>query len=178
MLEALGFTFEVFPTDLDESPLPRERARPYAARLAQAKAAAAAARHPSSIVLAADTTVSLGRRILGKPDSVATASAMLRELSGRRHLVTTALVVRSARGALERTVATHVRLCRLSEAAIHWYVGTGEPMDKAGAYAIQGLGGAFVSRIQGSYSNVVGLPLAEALELLRFAGVRRPWERG
>jgi septum formation protein len=129
-------------------------------------------------VLGADTAVVLGDEVLGKPADLADARRMLRALSGTAHEVLTAVVVRQTAPAreLEAVVSTRVRFAPLGEAEIDWYVATGEPLDKAGAYAIQGAGGAFVLSVEGSVSNVVGLPLAETAALLRQAGLRLPWE--
>jgi septum formation protein len=145
--------------------LPDEDARTYVERLAVAKAAAVA-RH-GELVIAADTTVEVDGAILGKPLDGVDAARMLRLLSGRVHRVHTGVAV----GGRSVVVTTEVRFAELSEADIAWYVGTGEPVDKAGAYAIQGAGGAFVAGIDGSASNVVGLPLVELIELLRVAGL-------
>jgi septum formation protein len=132
------------------------------------------------LVLAADTAVVLGGDVLGKPVDADDARRMLRALSGTVHEVLTAVCVRRASDAaeLDTVVATRVRFAPLSPGAIEWYVGTGEPLDKAGAYAIQGSGGAFVLSVDGSVSNVVGLPLAETAELLRRAGHPLPWSGG
>ncbi len=172
LLEQLGFRLEVRPARTDESPLPSEPPRDYVLRVAVEKARAVA----GEAVLAADTAVVLGTEILGKPRDPADAKRMLRALSGRTHDVLTGVCVR--RDGLERTavVDAEVRLDPLTEDQIDWYVATGEPLDKAGAYAIQGLAGAFVRELRGSVSNVVGLPLAETLGLLRGAGVPLPWD--
>ncbi len=125
---------------------------------------------PGEVALCADTTVALGRRILGKPADAAEAEAFLRRLSGRRHRVITALVVRSAERAWARDVVTTVRMKRLSEVEIRAYIASGDWQGKAGGYAIQGPAGAFIPWIQGSYSAVMGLPLAETAQLLAAAG--------
>jgi septum formation protein len=172
LLEQLGFTLAIRPAETDESPLPGEPPRAYVLRVACEKARAVV----GDPVLAADTAVVLGSAILGKPRDAEDARRMLRALSGVPHEVLTGVCVR--RGGTETTavVAAEVRLDALSDAQIDWYVATGEPMDKAGAYAIQGIAGAFVRELRGSVSNVIGLPLAETLELLAGAGVRLPWE--
>jgi septum formation protein len=172
LLEQLGFRLDVRPAHTDESVHAGEAPRDYVLRVALEKARAV----PGEAVLAADTAVVLGREILGKPRDAADARRMLRALSGVAHEVLTGVCVR-ARG-VERTavVAAEVLLDPLSDAQVGWYVATGEPLDKAGAYAIQGIAGAFVRTLRGSVSNVVGLPLAETLELLRAAGVPLPWE--
>jgi septum formation protein len=164
LLGHLGVAFEVRPADLDESVLPGEEARAYVERLARAKAAAVAG--GGELVIAADTTVEVDGTILGKPVDRADAARMLRLLSGRTHRVHTGVAVADR----SIIVTTEVRFVDLTEGEIAWYVGSGEPLDKAGAYAIQGAGGAFVAAIDGSASNVVGLPLAELVDLLRAAG--------
>lgn len=168
LLEQLGLTFSVHPADIDESVRPGEAPAAYVARLAAEKAVAVAS--PGRVVLAADTTVDLEGEIFGKPGDGLEAAAMLRRLSGRTHLVHTGVAV----NAEVFVVCSEVRLIELTESAIEWYVSTGEPLDKAGAYAIQGAGGAFVAAINGSFSGVVGLPLVETLAALRRAGVALP----
>ncbi|MGD9755822.1 MAG: nucleoside triphosphate pyrophosphatase [Acidimicrobiia bacterium] len=164
-------SFEVRPADLDESVLPGEDARRYVERLARDKARAVGAHRAPPVVLAADTTVALDGEIFAKPDDAAHAARMLAALSGRTHEVHTGVAVARAEGSESFVVTTEVTFAALTEAMIHWYVGTGEPLDKAGAYAIQGAGGAFVAAIAGSFSNVVGLPLVETLAALARAGV-------
>ncbi len=175
LLAGLGIALEIRPAATDERPLPGEPPRAYVARVAREKARAV----PGPVVLAADTAVVLGDEILGKPRDADDASRMLRALSGMRHEVLTAVCVRTAgaTGVEEREtlVATEVRLRALSEREIAWYVATGEPLDKAGGYALQGAGGALVDGVAGSVSSVVGLPLAEALALLADAGFPLPW---
>lgn len=158
------------PTDIDETPLAREQARSCALRLAAAKAEAIPA--TDAVVLAADTIVTLGRRILGKPGDVAEAEAFLRLLSGRRHRVVTGVAVAAAGRTRTRAVETAVRFKQLDRAEIDAYLASEEWRGKAGGYAIQGRAGGLVPWIGGSYSNVVGLPLAETLGLLAAAGVR------
>ena len=176
LLAGLGFALEVRPAHADESAHPGEAPRAYVLRVAREKARAVT----GEVVLAADTTVVQGDAILGKPADAADAARMLRALSGARHEVLTAVVVRrNGPGApLEREVlvATEVRFRALGEAEIAWYVRTGEPLDKAGAYALQGAGGALVEGVSGSVSGVVGLPLSETLALLREVGYPLPWE--
>jgi septum formation protein len=175
LLAQLGISLEVRPANADESVLPREAPRTYVLRVAREKARAVA----GEVVLAADTAVVLGDEVLGKPGDEADARRMLRALSGTVHEVLTAVCVRRAAPGpaleLDAVVATAVRFARLSDGEIDWYVATGEPLDKAGAYAIQGAGGAFVLSVEGSVSNVVGLPLAETADLLRRAGFPLPW---
>jgi septum formation protein len=175
LLAGLGIALEIRPARTDESVLPGEPPRAYVARVAREKARAV----PGAVVLAADTAVVLGDEILGKPGDADDAARMLRALSGTRHEVLTAVCVRTsgAAGVREREalVATEVRFRTLSDREIAWYVGTGEPLDKAGAYALQGAGGALVDGVAGSVSGVVGLPLAESLALLADAGFPLPW---
>lgn len=159
--------------DIDETPLPRELPRACALRLARAKAAAVPAA-PGEIVLAADTVVALGRRMLGKPADADEAAAFLRLLSGRRHTVITAVAVSRDDVLRSRALETIVRLRRLDPPEIAAYLATGEWRGKAGGYAIQGRAAALVPWISGSYGAVVGLPLTETLGLLTAAGYRRP----
>jgi septum formation protein len=187
LLEQLGIPLVVRPAHADEAVLPGEAARDYVLRVAREKArlsSRAEAREGAvagAIVLAADTAVVLRGEVLGKPADAEDARRMLRALSGTVHEVLTGVCVRRAADAsaleLDVVVATEVRFAPLSPAEVDWYVATGEPLDKAGAYAIQGAGGAFVVRVDGSVSNVVGLPLAETAGLLRRAGYPLPWER-
>lgn len=156
---------------IDETPRKRELPRPHAARLAREKAHAVAARYPHAFVLAADTVVAAGRRILPKAGTEAEARACLALLSGRAHRVFTGVALALPGGGLkERMVETRVTLKRLSAAETDAYLASGEWRGKAGGYAIQGRAAAFIPRIQGSYSGVVGLPLAETVALLRGAG--------
>jgi len=157
LLSLLGVRFAVAPAHLDETPHPGEEPLDYVRRLAAEKAAAVGA--GDDVVLAADTTVVLDGAILGKPGSPEEAASMLRLLSGRSHLVHTGVAVRAGERAAWASATTTVTFVGLTEGDIGWYVETGEPMDKAGAYALQGAGGLFVSGLEGSASNVVGLPL-------------------
>ena len=174
LLEQLGIPLRVDPPHLDERVLPGEAPGAYVLRLAREKARAVHARHPGATVLAADTSVVLDGVVLGKPATTDEALDMLRALSGRTHDVMTAVAVADAG---EELVTAAVTFTAATEAALRWYVSTGEPMDKAGAYAVQGIGGFLVERIDGSHSAVVGLPLVETLALLRRAGYILPWER-
>ena len=170
LLRAAGFVFEVRPPGVDERVLPGEDPAAHVIRLAREKAQQAGCGHPDTVVLAADTVVVIDGLVLGKPADDEDAVAMLRRLSGRTHDVLTGVAVcanGATSAALERTA---VRVVPLSEADIAWYVSTGEPRDKAGAYAIQGLASRFVDRIEGSYSNVVGLPVALVSQMLKNAG--------
>ena len=173
LLAQLGLSFDVRPSDADETVHPGEPPRDYVLRVAREKARAVA----GDLVLAADTAVVLGDEVLGKPADDADARRMLRALSGTEHEVLTAVVLRrDAALELDTVVSTRVVFAELSDREIDRYVSTGEPRDKAGAYAIQGAGGAFVRSVEGSVSNVVGLPLAETAALLRRAGLALPWE--
>jgi len=161
----------VDPADLDETPLPRELPGPYAARLARAKAETVAARHPGCFVLAADTVVACGRRILPKAEDEATARRCLALLSGRRHRVLGGVCVIAPSGrVVERLVTSIVSVKRLTEGEIRDYLASGEWRGKAGGYAIQGRAAVFVRALSGSYSNVVGLPLFETHALLSGLG--------
>ncbi|HEY6003776.1 MAG TPA: Maf family protein [Anaeromyxobacter sp.] len=174
LLEQLGVALDVRPAHVDEAVHPGEAASDYVLRIARDKARAV----PGDVVLAADTAVVLRGEVLGKPRDHAEARRMLSALSGTTHEVLSGVCVRrtSVRIEASAVVSSAVRFARLSPAQIAWYVGTGEPLDKAGAYAIQGAGGAFVLGVEGSVSNVVGLPLAETADLLRRAGFPLPWE--
>lgn len=167
LLRSAGFTFDIDPADIEEAPAAGEAPAAYTLRVAQAKAAHVMRRHrePDTVVLAADTEVVLGRQILGKPEDPAHAARMLRSLAGRVHEVLTAVALRGAREAAE-VVTTRVWFTAMSEAEIAAYAASGEPMGKAGAYAVQGRGARFVERIDGSWSGVVGLPLATVHRLL------------
>lgn len=159
LLRAAGFAFDVDPVEIDERPLNGEPPRDYVRRLALEKARRAACRNPGSLVLGADTAVLAGRRLLGKPADRSDAAAMLKLLSGRTHRVLTGVALCLGSSSWTGLDVTRVRFLPLSDDEIAWYVGTGEPDGKAGAYAIQGLGSRFVDRIEGSYTNVVGLPV-------------------
>ena len=160
---------DIRPPDINEDPRPGELPRPYCVRLAREKALAIPA-SDDEIVLSADTTVSLGRRILGKPENAAEAAQFLYALSGRRHRVVTAVAVRRGDKLWERDVVTQVKMKSLSDAEVNAYLASEDWRGKAGGYAIQGPAGAFVPWINGSFSAVVGLPLAETANLLVAAG--------
>jgi septum formation protein len=170
LLRAAGFTFETLPVHLDEQIAPGEAPEAYVARLAEAKAAEAARQCPDAVVLGADTAVVIGGQVLGKPADKADAGRMLRLLSGRTHDVLTGVCVRVGPRHLVHVEPGRVRMAHLTDAEIAWYVGTGEPMDKAGAYAIQGRASRFIEGIDGSYSNVVGLPIAAVWRLMKQLG--------
>lgn len=159
LLRSLGLEFTVRPVDLDETPAAGEEPREYVLRLAREKAAARV--EPGEVVLAADTAVVLDGDLLGKPADAADAERMLGLLAGREHTVLTGVAVHAPGGGGKRAAVevTRVEMAPLTESEIRWYVATGEPMDKAGAYAVQGLGALLVAAVFGSYTNVVGLPL-------------------
>jgi septum formation protein len=175
LLRAAGFTFDTVVADVDEAVRPGESPALYVRRLAAEKSAAAlggpakAGRH-DACVLAADTTVVIDNEILGKPRDDHDAAAMLERLSGRRHDVLTGVSIRRNAFEVGRVESTAVSFAALTPDEVAWYVGSGEGRDKAGGYAIQGLASRFVTRIEGSYSNVVGLPVAAVVELLRETG--------
>jgi septum formation protein len=170
LLRAAGISFDIFPVNIDERFQPGEDPERAVARLAEGKADAAAGSHPGAAVLGADTTVVVGGESLAKPADAADAARMLRLLSGRSHDVLTGVCVCGMGRRLVRVETTRVRMARLSDAEIAWYVSTGEPFDKAGAYAVQGLASRFVEGIDGSYSNVVGLPISRVCGLLKELG--------
>ncbi len=163
----------ILPPDIDEEPVPREVPRTYCVRMAREKAQAVLAA-PQDLVLCADTTVALGRRILGKPRDAAEAAEFLVKLGGRRHQVITAVALRLGEQLWQRDVVSDVKMKRLSDLELNGYLASGEWRGKAGGYAIQGLAGAFIPWLQGSFTGVVGLPLAETSNLLQAAGYRWP----
>jgi septum formation protein len=171
LLEMLGIPHVVDPADLAEDPRPGESAEDLAARLAREKALQVAARRPGAPVLGADTVVVLGARLLGKPASEAEAARMLGELSGREHRVVTAVALARDGAVEERLDTTRVWFRRLTPEMIQAYVATGEPLDKAGAYGVQGYGAVLVERIAGDFFGVMGLPLRLVVELLDRAGM-------
>ncbi len=170
LLAAAGYAFEVRALDIDERSLPEESPADYVQRLAAGKSLRALEEVNAGdgyIVLGADTAVVLGGQILGKPRDAEDAARMLRMLSGRTHQVFTGVSGRSAAATLTLVEETAVTFVRLTEEQIAWYVASGEGSDKAGGYGIQGLASRFVPRIQGSYSNVVGLPVAAVDRLIQ-----------
>lgn len=178
LLRALGVDFEVQATDVDESLDAAEPPAVAVVRLARAKAAAATPRAPErTLVLAADTLVALGGEILGKPTDAREAAGMLRRLAGRVHEVHTGVAVVDTASGREATalVTSRVRMAAMDDDEIAWYVSTGEPLDKAGAYAVQGIGAVFVESVEGNYSNVVGLPLPALRRLIAELGY--DWRR-
>ena len=176
LLAQIGLTpSAIDAADLDEAPLPRELPAPHAQRLARAKAETVAARHPGAFILAADTVVACGRRILPKAETEAQARECLSLLSGRRHRVLGGVCLLAPDGRRsERVVTTQVTFSRLDQSEIDAYIAGGEWHGKAGGYAIQGKAAVFVRWIGGSYSNIVGLPLQESYAMLRGLGYGRP----
>lgn len=173
LLASIGLDFDVVPSHVPEVHQRGETPEEYVARLSRDKAAAISAEHPSRWVVAADTTVIIGDQLLEKPTDAADAARMLEIIAGHTHTVFTAVTLQNReRDHLETHVAaSEVRMLPLTRSEIEWYVRTGEPLDKAGAYAAQGIGGMFIESIHGSYSNVVGLPLATLFQMLRRAGI-------
>lgn len=173
LLDQLGVVYTCDPAQIDESQRPGEAPADYVQRMAREKTRAVAARYPADTyaVLAADTTVVVDASVLGKPRDHDDALHMLLCLSGRWHQVLTAVCLRGTTDTHCELVATEVEFIALTRAMCDAYLATSEPWDKAGAYGIQGLGGAFVRSIKGSYSNVVGLPLCETWQLLRANGI-------
>jgi len=172
LLERVGVPIAVRPADVDETVHPGEAPLDYVRRVAAAKADAAAA--PGAWVLAADTIVEIDGRILGKAADDDEARAMLRALRGRRHRVTTAVALRGPGGARDEVVTSDVVMVDASDADLDDYVASGEWRGKAGAYAVQGIAAALVAEVHGSITNVIGLPLAEVVALLRAAGAPAP----
>ncbi|HET9193222.1 MAG TPA: Maf family protein [Vicinamibacterales bacterium] len=167
LLRAAGIDFDVRPADIDEAIRPGEAPGDYVSRLAEAKARAVHERDGNQTVLAADTAVVVDGQILAKPMDEADAKRMLRMIGGRTHEVLTAVSIFHPGEIVDtRMDTTTVEFAELSDADIEWYVSSGEPMDKAGAYAVQGLASRFVTRVEGSYSNVVGLPIALVYQML------------
>lgn len=167
LLRAAGIAFEIVPAEVDERPLTGEAPAAYVERLAREKARAISSRHSQAEILAADTTVVIDGLILGKPVDDAEAREMLARLSGRTHEVLTGVALIRDGRMVSAVETTRVRFAPMSDADIDWYIASGEPRGKAGAYAIQGLASRFVDWIEGSYSNVVGLPVALVWKLLR-----------
>lgn len=171
ILAVLGLTPDaICPPDIDEDPLKSELPRPYVERVIRAKAAAVA-RAPGDVVLCADTTVAVGRRILGKPADEAEARAFLTLLGGRRHRVLTGIAVKTDDKLMTRIVESRVKMKRLSQVEMDGYIATNDWQGKAGGYAIHGPAGAFFPWISGSHSAIVGLPMVETAQLLQAAGI-------
>jgi septum formation protein len=173
LLASIGLDFEVVPSHVPEVHQEGEAPEEYVARLSRDKATAVAREHSSQWVIAADTTVLLGEELLEKPLDTNDAERMLATIAGKTHVVYTGVTLEHGeRGYSETRVAeSEVRMLPLSRSDIEWYVRTGEPLDKAGAYAVQGIGAMFIDSIHGSYTNVVGLPLATLFQMLRRAGI-------
>jgi septum formation protein len=172
LLDLIGITHEVRPANIDETMRPRENPRRHAERLAREKATAIATRDPDLITIAADTIVVVNRKVLGKPKDTDDAAQMLALLSGREHVVTTAVAVSRGKKLRSAVEEVRVKFRRLRDDEIEAYIATGEPMDKAGAYGIQGYGATIVERIEGDYFAVMGLPIVRLIGLLRDVGVR------
>ena len=167
LLAQVGLNFKTDRADIDESKIAEENAQEYVLRLSQEKAGVVGQKYKHGIILAADTTVVLGGDVLGKPESETHGVEMLRRLSGNAHQVVTGVTVLN-RSRQESFLTSSIVIFReISVSEITWYWKTGEPLDKAGAYGLQGKGAAFVSAIHGSFTNVIGLPLAETLSLLQ-----------
>jgi septum formation protein len=173
LLASIGLDFEVMPSDIPEVRGEGEAPEEYVARLSREKASALATTHPSRWVIAADTTVLLGDELLEKPRDFDDARRMLATIAGRTHIVYTGVTLQNVEQSHHdtRVAESEVRMLPLSARDVDWYVATGEPLDKAGSYAVQGIGAMFIESIHGSYSNVVGLPLALLFQMLRKAGV-------
>jgi septum formation protein len=172
LLNLIGIAHEVSPANIDETMRPREAPRRYAERLAREKASAISTRDPDLITIGADTVVVINRKVLGKPADPSDAARMLRMLSGREHTVITAVAVSRGRKLRSAIEEVRVKFRRLRADEIDEYIAMGEPMDKAGAYGIQGYGATIVERIEGDYFAVMGLPLVRLVGLMRDVGVR------
>jgi septum formation protein len=175
LLTLIGVRHEVLPAHIDETPFDHELPTAHSERLAREKAALIAARHPETLVIGADTVVVINNTILGKPGDQDDARAMLRLLSGRTHVVYTAVAIARDEYIDSEVEAVTVTFRRLSEGDIARYVATGEPDDKAGAYGIQGYGATLIDRIEGDFFAVMGLPLRRMIALCERAGYRYPF---
>ena len=173
LLASVGAEFDVLPSHVPEEHRPGEAPEDYVARLSREKANAIAMQHPSRWVIAADTTVLLGDQLLEKPLNKADAARMLSLIAGKTHIVYTGVTLQNAGLEIRdtRVAESEVRMLPLSQSDVEWYVATGEPLDKAGAYAVQGVGAMFIDSIHGSYTNVVGLPLALLFQMMRRVGI-------
>ena len=171
LLDLIGIAHEVRPVNIDETPRPREAPRRHAERLAREKATTIATRDADLVTIGADTVVVINRKVLGKPRDEAEAIEMLSQLGGREHTVITAVAVARGKKLRSSVEEVQVRLRHLRDEEIAAYVATGEPMDKAGAYGIQGYGATIVERIEGDYFAVMGLPLVRLVSLLRDLGI-------
>jgi nucleoside triphosphate pyrophosphatase len=175
LLKQVGLEFDVIPSRIEEDFVKGESPRKHVLRLAEAKALDVGNRHPDHWVIAADTIVYVDHSILGKPKSREEAKKMLRRLSGKQHRVLTGFSVQHLeKGKGDReAVQTAVKVKKLTQAEMEWYVETGEPFDKAGGYAIQGMGSFMIESIKGSYTNVVGLPICELIQMMSRLGALR-----
>ena len=173
LLQQLRLRFDVMTSEVEEIRGDDEPVEGYVERLAREKAAAVATRRPEAWVIAADTVVWLDGTILEKPADFADAVRMLRSIAGREHVVYTGTALRHEASGWDRAAVTasRVRMAPMALDEIEWYVRTGEPMDKAGAYAVQGIGAMFIDSIEGNYTNVVGLPLSTLLRMMKQAGI-------
>ena len=173
LLASIGLDFDVIPSHVPEVHQEGEAPEEYVARLSRDKAHALAVQYPAQWVIAADTTVLLGEQLLEKPADAKDAARMLGTIAGKTHVVYTGVTLERAESEYRdtRVAESEVRMLPLSEGDIEWYVATGEPLDKAGAYAVQGIGAMFIDSIHGSYTNVVGLPLATLFLMMRKAGI-------
>ena len=172
LLNLVGISHEVRPANIDETMRPRENPRRHAERLAREKATVVATRDPNLITIGADTIVVVNRKVLGKPTDADHAAVMLRQLSGRQHTVITAVAVSRGKKLRSAVEEVRVKFRKLRDDEIDSYIATGEPLDKAGAYGIQGYGATIVECVEGDYFAVMGLPLARLVGLLRDVGVR------
>ncbi|OPY09010.1 MAG: Septum formation protein Maf [Syntrophaceae bacterium PtaB.Bin095] len=175
LMRLLEVEFRVLPSGADESFLRRESPEAHVRRLSGLKAEAVAAGHPECWVLGADTVVAVGREVLGKPATPREAGRMLKKLSGREHAVYTGFTFRGIDSgiSIQEVVASKVAFRKVPDDEIAWYVNSREPYDKAGGYAVQGMAALFIREIQGSYTNVMGLPLCEVLDAMKKAGAVR-----
>jgi len=173
LLQGIGVVFTVIPSDTAEAAQAGETPQEYALRVAGEKALDIARRHPGVWILGADTIVEIAGEVLGKPQDTTDGRRMLRLLSSRTHQVMTAFILLDGEGHVRarQVVTSRVTFKPLSDVQIHAYLATGEPFDKAGAYAVQGLGASLVERVEGSYTNVVGLPMDEVQAALHTAGL-------
>ncbi len=172
LLHLIGIRHEVVPADIDESIRGRETPRKHAERLAREKACVSAGRDSKAVAIGADTIVLIDKKILGKPSNSVDAGSMLKLLSGRKHTVVTAVAVARGKTVVSAVAEVSVTFRDLSDDEIDAYIATGEPMDKAGAYGIQGYGATIVERIEGDYFAVMGLPLVKLVQLLAEVGVK------
>jgi nucleoside triphosphate pyrophosphatase len=180
LLKQVGLHFDVIPSGIEEDYIKGESPRKHVLRLAEAKALDVGNQHPDRWIIAADTIVYVDHSILGKPKNREEAKKMLRRLSGKEHRVLTGFSVRHLeRGKGDQeAVQTAVKVKKLTQAEMEWYVETGEPFDKAGGYAVQGMGSFMIESIKGSYTNVVGLPIYELIQMLSRLGALKISERG